>query len=282
LHAYIVHFAYRCAHLGLQYHRYTIMASHPRPHRPAATDYFNPTEQIELLQSIKAKVEKSATSTPQESRQPLDQIQQNYYAGVKPVDFKAHELSLREKLEKAKADREAKAKAEVSVSQQPNSTTTIGTIESPQSKVPENKSVEPVIPGPPPPPIISNLTPTPPIQQPVTYGWNPGMYPAVPNYGRPTFQYPQVFPQFGVPSYTNGQAAAYNPQWSQYVASLPTNTTTPGIPPPPPQPNQGPPLQGSPPQGTTSQSPPNQETLNQGAPPPHQSGLLQEGRNVNV
>ena len=93
------------------------MTSHPRPQRPAATDYFNPTEQTELLQSIKAKIELSATNTPAEPQFQNDVVgafnsKTTPYGGLRTTDTKAHELSLREKLERAKADREAKAKAE--------------------------------------------------------------------------------------------------------------------------------------------------------------------------
>ena len=96
------------------------MTSHPRPQRPAATDYFNPTKQTELLQSIKAKIELSATNTPAELQFQNDVVgafnghpsKMAPYGGLGTTDIKAHELSLREKLERAKADREAKAKAE--------------------------------------------------------------------------------------------------------------------------------------------------------------------------
>jgi hypothetical protein len=88
------------------------MASYTRPPRPAATDYFNRAEQIQLLHSIKAKVAKSTTATPQEALGDGD----DGAADGEPmqttppvVDYKAHELSLREKLEKAKKEREAKA-----------------------------------------------------------------------------------------------------------------------------------------------------------------------------
>src|SRR6266496_3450965 len=140
------------------------MTSHPRAHRPAATDYFNPTEQIELLQSIKAKIEKTAASTPQEPHFPpptQGETTKNppvNYAGVKSVDFKAHELSLREKLEKAKADREAKTKAEAA--SKANMTT-----DSPLPRLTDNRSTEPLTTGPPPPPILNNAssTPIPPV-----------------------------------------------------------------------------------------------------------------------
>ena len=235
------------------------MTSHPRAHRPAATDYFNPAEQIERLQSIKAKIEKSATSTPQEYHfpHPVQGETKNpstNHAGVKSVDFKAHELSLREKLEKAKADREAKAKAEAA--SKANITT-----DSPQPRLTDNHSTEPVTTGPPPPPILNNTsTPIPPI--PYTQSWTPNLgYPTpIPNYGRPPFPYTQPYPQqYGMPPYPNGQPFQPYAQWGQ---SAPPSNTTPGVPPPPPQPNQGPPNQIP-----TSQSPPNPVPLNQISPP---------------
>jgi len=226
------------------------MTSHPRAHRPAATDYFNPAEQIERLQSIKAKIEKSATSTPHESHfsHPVQGETKNpstNYADVKSVDFKAHELSLREKLEKAKADREAKAKAEAA--SKANITT-----DSPQPRLTDNHFTEPVTTGPPPPPILNNTsTPIPPTSY--TQSWTPNLgYPTpIPNYGRPPFPYTQPYQQqYGMPPYPNGQTFQPYPQWGQ---SAPPPNTTPGVPPPPPQPNQGPPNQMP-----TSQSPPNQ------------------------
>jgi hypothetical protein len=227
------------------------MASHSR--RPAAKDYFNPTEQIELLQSIKAKIEKSVATTPKESQFSHVDTTNLPNAG-KPVDYKAHELSLREKLEKAKADREAKAKAEAALKAQTTTTTT----DSPKPKVGEDQtSTEAVASGPPPPPVLNN-TPTsiPPVPA-FTPTWNPNLtYPnAIPSYGRPPYSYAQPFPQqFGMPTpYPNGQPAQTYPQWGQY----PTTANTPGIPPPPPQPNQGPP---------TNQSPPNSVPANQSHP----------------
>lgn len=225
------------------------MASHSR--RPAATDYFNPSEQIELLQSIKAKIEKSATSTPQESHFP-HHAETVAYTSLKPVDFKAHELSLREKLEKAKADREAKAKAEAALKAQITTTAT----DSPRPRVVENQSPVEVVPtGPPPPPIL-NTTHTPMPSVPFAQTWNPSLaYPtALPNYSRPTYPYPQTFPQqYGMPPYPNGQPVQAYPQWGGFTPT----PNTPGIPPPPPQPNQGPP---------TTQSPPNPVAVNQGPP----------------
>src|SRR5579862_1359138 len=96
------------------------MDSQPRSHRPAATDYFNPAEQLALLNNIKAKVEKSANSTPQprdplKANQPSLANQGNTTDANRSVDYKAQELSLREKLEKAKADREARSKAEAAL-----------------------------------------------------------------------------------------------------------------------------------------------------------------------
>jgi hypothetical protein len=246
------------------------MTSHSRPQRPAAKDYFNPAEQIELLQSIKAKVEKSATSTPKDHPNQTDATNTSSHTGFRSVDFKAHELSLREKLEKAKADREAKAKAEAALRANAQSAQIPTTTNTPLPKLHENKSTEPVTTGPPPPPILNNTNPTP--IPPVTYSqtWTPNLAypPPVPNYGRPPYPYPQPFPQqYGMPPYANGQIVHAYPQWGQNA----TSPNTPGIPPPPPQPNQG-----APNQFPTSQSPPNQFPVNQthvNQGPPVPSGL---------
>jgi hypothetical protein len=218
------------------------MTSHSR--RPAATDYFNPTEQIEILQNIKARAEKSATSTPQESYH----IDSAPRTGTKTVDFKAHELSLREKLEKAKADREAKAKADATLKVQ--------TTDATQPKLVENQSNTETLPAGPPPPPVLNTTPTPAAPVPYSQTWNPNVAfsAGIPNYGRPPYPYPQPYPQqYGMPPYPNGQPAHTFAQWGQYTPT----PSTPGIPPPPPQPNQGPP---------TSQSNPNPIPMNQSSP----------------
>lgn len=265
------------------------MTSHPRPQRPAATDYFNPAEQLELLQNIKAKVEKSATATPQEHNVPL--ADKSQYAGsnsmgmLKPLDLVAHEVSLRDKLEKAKAEREAKAKAAAQgIVQQPQSTPANANANASQILLNGSKSTEPTA-GPPPPPVLnnSNYTPTNPIPTPTppTYGsaWvqslgYPQQTPPI-GYPRPPFpQYPQTAfaGQYGMSQYTNGQGMF--PQWSQFGT-----TPTPGIPPAPQQQNQGPTGQ-SPPnqqafgnQGSVdqSQSPPNPNLM--GSMPPAQTGL---------
>lgn len=218
--------------------------------RPAATDYFNPTEQIELLQSIKAKAERSAASTPIDSHFPLTNVTTSSSAahqepfGVKPVDFKVHELILREKLEKAKADREAKAKTGpvLGTASQP---LTKGPL---QPKVNENKPTDSVTTGPP-PPILSNTTPMPPVP----FAWNSalGYPPPIPNYPRPPYQYPPPYPPpYGIPPYANGHAPQPFGQWNQFAPVQ----STPGIPPPPPQPNQGPPSQASTPPVPLTQS----------------------------
>jgi hypothetical protein len=243
------------------------MASHPRQ-RPAATDYFNPTEQIELLQSIKAKVERSAASTPQDSHFPLTDVTNSSNAahqspsGANPVDFKAHELSLREKLEKAKADREARAKAEAASRTAPLAQDSL------QPKVKENKSVEPIAAGPPPPPILSSTTGIPPLP----YAWNStlGYTPQIPNYPQPPYQYPPPYPPpYGMPPYTNGHISQPFGQWNQFAPLQ----STPGIPPPPPQPNQGPPNQTLTPSVSQNQSSSNlpianQTPVTQGTPVP--------------
>ena len=242
------------------------MSSHPRSHRPAATDYFSPTEQIELLQSIKAKAEKSATSPPQDSRFPQTSETKtiNPHVGVKSVDFIAHELSLREKLEKAKADREAKAKAEAAAAKE-----IAMTKESSLSMLPDNHSAEPMPTGPPPPPILNNnttsTTPGPLPSMAYAQTWTSNLnYPTpIPNYGRPPYPFAQAYPQqYGMPPYPNGQTIQPYPQWGQYTPT----TSTPGVPPPPPQPNQGPPNQNA-----ANQGPQNQIPVNQGTPVP--SGL---------
>ena len=242
------------------------MASHHRHPRPAATDYFNPTEQIELLQSIKAKAEKSATSTPQDPQvaHSDDTIgmtgQQAAYPGAKSVDFRAHELSLREKLEKAKADREARAKAAeaaLRASSQPPSTTN----ESTQgSRLVELKSSESVPPGPPPPPGTNNTTPTPISTAPYGQAWTANLtyMQGLPmaNFGTAAFPYPQTFtPQYGsMQPFGNGQPAQVYSQWSQFSPQQ----NTPGVPPPPAHPNQGPPSQAPPNQGPQTQVSPSQ------------------------
>jgi hypothetical protein len=229
------------------------MASHRT--RPAATDYFNPAEQIELLHSIKAKVEKSTTATPQPAEVHLLQASTNSTTSArpldpKPVDFKAHEVSLREKLEKAKADREAKAKAEA----QQKATTTATDILPSRSN--DNNSTEPTT-GPPPPPILNTSTATALPAMAYTQSWGQSIaYPQVTpmtGYRQPYAQYPQVYQQYGMQPYVNGHPAiqAYQqPQPGQYF--LPP---TPGVPNPPPQPNQGPSAQGTPSQGTPNQGP---------------------------
>lgn len=234
------------------------MTSHPRQ-RPAATDYFNPAEQIELLNSIKAKVEQSTASTPQQQDDGTRTTPAH-----KPADFKAHELSLREKLERAKAEKEARAKVEASL--RTNSTTA----ESPKPVVPPTEQT-----GPPPPPILNNVptttTPTPiPVtsypQQPWPTNLGFPQHPSMTAYARPPYQYPPPYP-YGIQPYTNGQPLPYA-QWG-YSAPI---QTTPGVPPAPPQPNQGPtqqspPNQISPGQIPTSASPPNHvpTPVNQGA-----------------
>jgi len=241
------------------------MTSHPRQ-RPAATDYFNPAEQIELLNSIRAKVEQSTTSTPQQQQLQGDGTKSS--SPNKSVDFKAHELSLREKLEKAKAEKEARAKVEVSI--RASSMTT----DSPKPMATEQT-------GPPPPPVLNNNAPTTSTPIPVTsypqQPWpaNLGAFqtPAMTAFARPPYQFPLPYP-YGIQPYTNGQHQPFT-QWG-YGTPI---QTTPGIPPAPPQPNQGPIIQApanqmSPGQIPTSASPPNRvpTPVNQGTPVP--PGLL--------
>jgi hypothetical protein len=272
------------------------MTSHPRPQRPAATDYFNPAEQFELLQSIKAKVETSATATPQEHHiPPSDQLHPaatTTTASVPSFDLAAHEVSLREKLEKAKAEREAKAKAAEALLQgihppsQLSTTPTNANAKVSQFAVNGRKSTEPLTAGPPPPPVLNNNnnqtatnsvpTPTP------TYGpaWVQSLgYPQqTPPMGFPRPSYPQFpqtsYVQYGMMPYTNGQTMF--PQWPQYSTS-----SIPGIPSaPPPQQNQGS-IAGSPPNqtpvnqstvGQVSTSPSNQNSMGSTTQP--QTGLL--------
>src|SRR5579859_1924212 len=156
------------------------MTSQPRPQRPAATDYFNPTEQLELLQSIKVKAQKSATATPQESHPPVREKPPPSAMTTttsQPVDYVAHEMSLREKLEKAKAEREAKAKLEAALS---GNSQTLHTALNTASATTHtdgshNVSLKNNVPeppaGPPPPPIQNNkakanTTPANPIPTP--------------------------------------------------------------------------------------------------------------------
>ena len=168
----------------------------------------------------------------------------------KSVDFKAHELSLREKLEKAKAEKEARAKAEATLRTNPTTT------ESPQPVVSEQTT------GPPPPPGLNNTTiPTPiPVTSYPQQTWPANLgytqHPHMTAYSRQPFQYTVPYP-YGTQPYTNGQPQPYA-QWG-YGTPL---QTTPGVPAPPSQPNQGPTVHGppnqiSPGQIPSSASPPN-------------------------
>ena len=262
---------------------------HPRPQRPAATDYFNPAEQLELLQNIKAKAEKSATATPQEHHVvPADKSQSTAHltAGVKPIDLVAHEVSLREKLEKAKADREAKAKAAAASAQGNTVSTPQSTNISQSPAVNGSKSTESPA-GPPQPPLLNNGTTTNPIPIPTPPTYGPAWLQSI-GYPQQTppmsFPRPPPFPQyppntygasqFGMTPFANGQSMF--PQWGQFAT-----TPTPGIPPAPQQQNQGgPPTVQSPPnnlgfgnQGPAgqSQSPPNQNSM--GSMSPAQTGF---------
>src|SRR5438105_1319451 len=197
------------------------MTSQPRPQRPAATDYFNPTEQLELLQSIKVKAQKSATATPQESHPPVREKtapSATTTTTSQRVDYVAHEMSLREKLEKAKAEREAKAKLEAALSGNsqtpqtaPNTASAIAHSDGSQNvSMNGNKAPEPPA-GPPPPPIQNNKANTTPANsvptRTSTYGptWVQNMgYSQQTNsmgYPRPPFPpFPQPsFPPYGMP-----------------------------------------------------------------------------------
>jgi hypothetical protein len=260
------------------------MSSHRA--RPAATDYFNPAEQIELLQNIKARVEKSSTSTPQPTDSHVPQLNSSSTGTLngqpvtsKPTDLKTHELSLRDKLEKAKADREAKAKADAAQKT---------TIDSPKGQTNENKSTESTN-GPPPPPILNTTTQTTAPALPYGQTWGQNMtFPQVPpmtNYRTPYPQYQPVYQPYGMQPYANGLPAipAYpTPQPGQFYIP-PTH----GIPPTPAQPNQGSP-QGPPNQGTSqgpiptsllqnqnvaNQMPPSQTPSNQGVSNQATTGL---------
>lgn len=269
------------------------MTSQPRAQRPAATDYFNPAEQLELLQNIKVKAQKSTTATPQESHPRPATGKPSSETTTQPVDYVAHELSLREKLEKAKAEREAKAKVEAALRGNAHNgqtasitaSTNANTDASQDGLVKGSIHPEPTT-GPPPPPILNNnanntpmsSTPTPTP----TYGptWVQSLgYPQQTNpmaYTRTPFpQFPQPsFPPFGMPPFTNGQTM-FSP-WGQFPP-----TPTPGIPPPSVPVNQGPPNQTPPTQVASAKPGPlGQNSMNTsqkpptpGSIPPSQTGI---------
>jgi len=290
------------------------MASYTRPPRPAATDYFNRAEQIQLLHSIKAKMEKSATSTPQE---PMTKEGAGEGGVVQTplalaVDFKAHELSLREKLERAKANREAKAKAEAATKAANSSQTSAQTtVDSPtkatsaeegevkfESPVEQTAMDAPLALGPPPPPPVSmNSVPAPPLMAnvvvppthptvtPLPYNppggpWttpNPYLLALQPQQRQVPLQAQQ---QFTHPQNFNPYGTLNGPYYQSPYQQLPQYPTpTPGVPPPPAQPNQGPPTQMPLTQTPTSRLPMNQGLLNQAAEPP---ALVTTARNANV
>jgi len=280
------------------------MASYTRPPRPAATDYFNRAEQIQLLHSIKAKMEKSATSTPQE---PTTKEGAGEGSGVQTpialaVDFKAHELSLREKLERAKANREARAKAEAAAKAANSSQTSAQTtVDSPtkatnaedgevkfESPVEQTTMDAPLALGPPPPPppvsinrilappLMGNVAvpPTQPTVAPLPYSPPAGTW-TIPNpYLSALQQQQRQVPlqsqqQFTYPQNFNPYGTLNGPYYQSPYQQFPQYPTpTPGVPPPPAQPNQGPPTQMPLTQSPPSHLPVNQGLLNQAAEPP--------------
>ena len=291
------------------------MASYTRPPRPAATDYFNRAEQIQLLHSIKAKMEKSATSTPQESttKEGAGEGSVRQTPSAAPVDFKAHELNLREKLEKAKADREAKAKAEAPIKTANSSHASVQTtVDSPTKATNAEEgevNVESVVeqaatdaqlvsgPPPPPPPVSLNnahtpmlmgnalVPPTPPTVAPLPYNppagpWttpNPYLL-AVQQQQRQVPLQPQQ--QFTYPQNLNPYGTLNGPYYPSPYQQFPQYPTpTPGVPPPPAQPNQGPPTQMPLTQVPPGHFPMNQGRLNQAAEPP---GLVTTAGNINL
>jgi hypothetical protein len=203
--------------------------SYPRPSRPAATDFFNPAEQVELLRNIKAR---------EENKQPPAQSA--------PSTNKDTEVSLREKLEKAKADKQAKANAE--------STAQNG-----------DKKQDTVTTGPPPPiPGISTGS----IMPYSTPGWSQysqgAPVPSPTQTQRAYYQFPQSYPQPFMNPYGNTQSQPAQ-QWGQL-----SQQSTPGVPPPPSQPNQG--HAAGHPQAPTPHAPDSQKSgmssQSQGLPPP--------------
>jgi hypothetical protein len=281
------------------------MASYTRPPRPAATDYFNRAEQIQLLHSIKAKVAKSTTATPQEATgDGNDGAADGEAMQTTPpvVDYKAHELSLREKLEKAKAEREARAaKVETAAENFVDSIMTDSPVEATTVNGQGTTSADP-----PPPPVNVNNIPTvapvpvpPPATglgttrlQPPTVAWPSPYVLSVQQQQQAQQQAqrqsqverqlqqqmqaqqqqfaafpPTYYSQFN--PYSNGVYPPYPPM-PQF------SPPTPGVPPPPPQPNQGPPT-GLPP----AQSPQNQFPMNMGNMS-QSPGLIAIAKNINL
>jgi len=265
------------------------MTSQSRAQRPAATDYFNPAEQLELLNNIKAKVEKNVKSAPQQSQEPSTMkvpglATQSSTTMKKPIDYKAQELSLREKLEKAKADREAKAKEEAAVAALAHSQPLLSpTTTTPTSHLNESHPAETAS-APPPPQLLnansSNNVPAlfsaPAQTQPNPYGsaWAAGMpfppQPPMPGFPQPSFSSFPPFSQFGMPF--AGNPAQPFPQWPfpapGPISDLPLQQTTQkqaslGTA-PTPQPLQ-----------PTNQNPPNRAPVNQ--TPPNQTVVGQTG-----
>jgi len=203
------------------------MASYHRPSRPAATDYFNPTEQLELLQTIAEKLNTTPTSTLQESTNILAPVPAEP-ADSKPPDFKAHELTLREKLEKAKAERDAKAKADAAINSNPMPTT-------PATPNLSNENVK-SHPDPALPPFtlnVQNPMPAPGAQ------YNSGWTSSSP-FPQPSPMYPPYPPQF--PSYSQSYASQFGVPYppGQTTGPFPQSGTFPPTPPTPGVQNQGP------------------------------------------
>ena len=207
------------------------MNPHTNSQRATATQYFDPSEQLERLQSIKERAEKSLHSNSQSPR------------GNFP-DLRAQELTLREKLERAKAEKEAKAKAEAAT----RPTQSVASTNAPLKAI-ESTIHDTGMSAPPPPPAVNTSTPgripmNPYVQQwPQSISHQPPINSAA-NFQRPSFQ---QFPQpFGIPEYTPPQIPAVHSslsttaQWNnQMLPPTAISTQTPL--------NQTPPAQGSPP-----------------------------------
>ena len=204
------------------------MNSHTNSQRTTATQYFDHSEQLERLRAIKETVEKSRNSDSQSAR------------GNVP-DLRAQELTLREKLERAKAEKEAKAKAEAAIRPTQSAAST-----NPPLKAIENTIHGAGISAPPPPPAVNTSTPGPIPMNPYIQQWPQGISHQSPinsasNFQRPAFQFPHPF---GMSEYTP-QVPAVHPslsttaQWgNQMFPSTAVSTQTP---------RQTPPAQGSPP-----------------------------------
>jgi hypothetical protein len=294
------------------------MASYTRPTRPAATDYFNRAEQIQLLHSIKAKVAKSTTATPQEATgDGKDGTVDGQTMPTTPpvVDYKAHELSLRERLEKAKAEREARVKL---VKVETAADSFVKSMEEDESIMIDSPVEATTVNGqgatsadpPPPPANVNNIPTAAPIPvnptatglgttrpQPPTLAW-PNPYVLTVQQQQHQQQQAQQQAQQRQAQLDRQLQQQLQAQQQQFAAFPPTyfsqfnpypngiyppyppmpqfSPPTPGIPPPPPQPNQGPPTAMP-----LSQSPQNQFQMNL-ANMAQSPGLIAIAKNINL